>query len=494
MTSQSGGSAASPRRPVGSGGSGGGGNKVQTVKVVLLDDTVNSFQVPCRVPGQELFNAVVKKLRLLEIDYFDLEFLSKEGRQCWLDHSKTLPKQCPSSIELVFYFSVKFYPPDPHLLEDEFTRFLFSLQIKRDLINGLLPCSENTTALLASYLVQAEIGDYLEDEYLDALYLTQVKVLPEPVSDELLRKVMEYHRAHFGLSPEDAEYSLLDTVRKVELYGVRLHAARDHDGLPLNLAVAHPGVLVFQGAVRVNTFSWAKIRKLSFKRKKFLVKLHPDTYGYYKDTVDFYFDSRDECKQFWKKCIEHHTFFRCQSARAPAKHKNIVVSKGSSFRYCGRTQKQLVEFVRENYVKRPYFDRTNRSLPSRSPGSRRSGPSSSHHQPAGGGRSGASTTSHGSHVLLPSSNGDATRPLLDMAAGHLRRPASVSPPPHPSLMPSTSHIRRQQQTRPGAAFNPLLAVAVAEAAALAPARCLATRDLATTATGPMAAPVAALSP
>uniref|UniRef100_A0A1I8HCQ0 FERM domain-containing protein n=1 Tax=Macrostomum lignano TaxID=282301 RepID=A0A1I8HCQ0_9PLAT len=109
-----------------------------------------------RVPGQELFDAVVKKLRLLEIDYFDLEFLSKEGRQCWLDHSKTLPKQCPSSTELVFYFSVKFYPPDPHLLEDEFSRFLFSLQIKRDIVNGLLPCCDNTAALLASYLVQGE--------------------------------------------------------------------------------------------------------------------------------------------------------------------------------------------------------------------------------------------------------------------------------------------------------------------------------------------------
>uniref|UniRef100_A0A1I8IJC8 FERM domain-containing protein n=1 Tax=Macrostomum lignano TaxID=282301 RepID=A0A1I8IJC8_9PLAT len=182
----SGGSAASPRRPVGSGGSGGGGNKVQTVKVVLLDDTVNSFQVPCRVPGQELFNAVVKKLRLLEIDYFDLEFLSKEGRQCWLDHSKTLPKQCPSSIELVFYFSVKFYPPDPHLLEDEFTSG------DRRLPRGRIPGR--------------------------ALPRPMVKVLPEPVSDRAAQKNdgVSHHSAPLvGLSPRGREYSLLDTVRKV---------------------------------------------------------------------------------------------------------------------------------------------------------------------------------------------------------------------------------------------------------------------------------------
>ncbi|PAA53101.1 hypothetical protein BOX15_Mlig028165g2 [Macrostomum lignano] len=400
----------SPRR----GGGGSGGGKTLTVKVVMLDDTVNSFQVPSRVAGQELFNAVVKKLKLLEIDYFDLEFLSKEGRQCWLDHEKTLPKQCPATIELIFYFSVKFYPPDPHLLEDEYTRFLFALQIKRDLVNGLLPCAENTMALLASYLVQAEIGDFLEEEYLDTLYLTQLKVLPQPYTEDLLKKVMEYHKAHIGLTPEDSEYSLLDTARKVELYGIRLHPAKDHEGLPLNLAVAHAGVLVFQNTSRINTFSWAKVRKLSFKRKKFLVKLHPEGYGYYKDTVEFYFDSRDECKHFWKKCIEHHTFFRCQAVKLTNRPKPKVVSKGSTFRYCGRTQKQLVEFVRENYVKRPHFDRGSgaRSLPSRSPGARRAphlqqssqfNTQQREHRPhllnSSSARS-ATSTSSGSHTLL----------------------------------------------------------------------------------------------
>lgn len=48
--------------------------------------------------------------------------------------------------------------------------------------------------------------------------------------------------------------------------------------MPLNLAVAHMGVLVFQNYTKINTFSWAKIRKLSFKRKRFLTKLHPEGY------------------------------------------------------------------------------------------------------------------------------------------------------------------------------------------------------------------------
>lgn len=57
-----------------------------------------------------------------------------------------------------------------------------------------------------------------------------------------------------------------------------MHPAKDHEGVPLNLAVAHLGIIVFQNNTKINTFSWAKIRKISFKRKKFLIKLHPEGY------------------------------------------------------------------------------------------------------------------------------------------------------------------------------------------------------------------------
>lgn len=330
--------------------------KLVNLRVQLLDDSYHTFLVQAKAMGSVLWEDVIKSLELVEADYFDLEYNDEQGLQCWLDREKPILKQIPNT-DTVFRFCVKFYTPDPVLLEDEYTRYLFALQVKRDLRTEELPCSNNTLALLASYIVQSEIGDFLEDEYLDTSYLTSCKILPHP-SRELEQKIMEYHRQHIGQGPSEADINLLDTARKIEQYGIRNFPAKDHEGVHLSLAVAHMGIVVFQNFTRINTFSWAKIRKLSFKRKKFLIKLHPENYGYYKDIVEFFFDSRNECKGFWKKCIEHHAFFRCHTVKKLPRNKTRVVSRGSSYRYSGKTQKQLMEYVRENYFKKRTFERS----------------------------------------------------------------------------------------------------------------------------------------
>ncbi|KAF5398182.1 FERM RhoGEF and pleckstrin domain-containing protein 1 [Paragonimus heterotremus] len=106
--------------------------------------------------GQELYDLVIEHLQLVEYDYFDLEYESKDGHTFWLDHLKPVQKQHTTHKDYVFTFAVKFYTPHPNLLEDEFTRYLFALQIRKDLQNGRLPCSESTAALLAAYIAQGE--------------------------------------------------------------------------------------------------------------------------------------------------------------------------------------------------------------------------------------------------------------------------------------------------------------------------------------------------
>ncbi|VDP25490.1 unnamed protein product [Schistosoma mattheei] len=109
-----------------------------------------------RSPGHELYTLVVEHLQLVEYDYFDLEYINKDGLHCWLDHSKAINKQINISKRFLYSFVVKFYTPHPNLLEDELTRYLFALQIKIDLRSGRLQCSESTAALLAAFIVQGK--------------------------------------------------------------------------------------------------------------------------------------------------------------------------------------------------------------------------------------------------------------------------------------------------------------------------------------------------
>merc|ERR1719232_2270135 len=328
----------------------------------MLDDSVTIFQVQPKASGRILFEQVCKQLNFLETDYFGLEYNDNKGSTYWLDRDKPMNDQIGlTAHEPLLRFMVKFYIPDPSQLEEEYTRYLFSLQIKRDLAAGQLHCNDNTAALMASYIVQAQCGDYVVEDYPDHTYLSSEKFVPAQ-DEELERRICDNHKKHTGQSPAEADLNLLETARRCELYGTKMHPAKDHEGVSLTLAVAHLGVLVFQTCTKINTFSWAKIRKLSFKRKKFLIKLHPEGYGYYKDIVEFFFDERNHCKNFWKKCVEHHGFFRCVDVPCTIREKSKIISRGSSFRYSGRTQKQMQEHVRENFVKRQSFQRHVRSL------------------------------------------------------------------------------------------------------------------------------------
>lgn len=331
------------------------------IKVRMLDDTVAVFHLGNKAIGQTLFDEVCRHLNLLECDYFGLSFLDVCGNHCWLDKEKPILRQIAvGNSDAKFYFVVKFYTPNPIDLEEEYTRYLFTLQIRRDLALGEMHCSENTAALLAAYLVQSECGDFSSEDYPDATYLSHSRYVPNQTL-EFQKKVMDNHRNFVGMSPGESDLAMLEVSRRCDFYGVKLHPAKDIEGNEAALSVMHLGIKVLRHLQLDTTFSWARIRKLSFKRKKLLVKLHPDTYQYLKETVEFVFDTRDECKNFWKKCVEHHAFFRCINSEEPRKETRFFISKGSSFRYHGRTQKQLIDYVREHHKRRDPFTRPLRS-------------------------------------------------------------------------------------------------------------------------------------
>lgn len=323
-----------------------------TVKIQMLDDTQEAFEVPQRAPGKVLFDAVCNHLNLVEGDYFGLEFPDHRKIVVWLDLLKPIVKQIRRPKHVVVKFVVKFFPPDHTQLQEELTRYLFALQVKQDLAQGRLTCNDTSAALLISHIVQSEIGDF--DEALDREHLAKNKYVPQ--QDALEDRIMEFHHSHVGQTPAESDFQLLEVARRLEMYGIRLHPAKDREGTKINLAVANTGILVFQGFTKINAFNWAKVRKLSFKRKRFLIKLRPDVNSSYQDTLEFLMAGRDFCKSFWKICVEHHAFFRLFEEPKP-KPKPVLFSRGSSFRFSGRTQKQVLDYVKEGGHKKVQFER-----------------------------------------------------------------------------------------------------------------------------------------
>ncbi|XP_040600396.1 FERM, ARHGEF and pleckstrin domain-containing protein 1 isoform X2 [Mesocricetus auratus] len=326
--------------------------KLMTIKIQMLDDTQEAFEVPQRAPGKVLLDAVCNHLNLVEGDYFGLEFPDHKKIMVWLDLLKPIAKQIRRPKHVVVRFVVKFFPPDHTQLQEELTRYLFALQVKQDLAQGRLTCNDTSAALLISHIVQSEIGDF--DEASDREHLAKNKYVPQ--QDALEDKIVEFHHSHIGQTPAESDFQLLEVARRLEMYGIRLHPAKDREGTKINLAVANTGILVFQGFTKINAFNWAKVRKLSFKRKRFLIKLRPDVNSSYQDTLEFLMAGRDFCKAFWKICVEHHAFFRLFEEPKP-KPKPVLFSRGSSFRFSGRTQKQVLDYVREGGHKKVQFER-----------------------------------------------------------------------------------------------------------------------------------------
>ncbi|XP_023683599.1 FERM, ARHGEF and pleckstrin domain-containing protein 1-like isoform X1 [Paramormyrops kingsleyae] len=332
-----------------------------SIRVRMLDDTEEVFDVSQRVPGKVLFDLVCAHLNLIEGDYFGLEFQNQRKMTVWLDLLKPIGKQITQPKNTILRFVVKFFPPDQAQLVEELTRYLFALQIKYDLACGRLTCNESSAALLVSHIVQSEIGDF--DETQSRQHLLYNKYIPE--QEALMDRIVDFHRKHVGQTPAESDYQLLEITRRLEMYGVRLHPAKDREGCRLSLAVAHTGILVFQGHTKINAFNWSKVRKLSFKRKRFLIKLRPDPNSACQDTLEFLMVSRDHCKVFWKICVEYHAFFRLFEEPKP-KPKPVLFTRGSSFRFSGRTQKQVIDYVKDSEFKKIPFERKHSKIQSSS--------------------------------------------------------------------------------------------------------------------------------
>ncbi|XP_077145478.1 band 4.1-like protein 2 isoform X2 [Ranitomeya variabilis] len=337
--------------------------KVKTVpcKVMLLDKTEYSCDIEKRAKGQSLFVKVCEHLNLLETDYFGLIYNDNAEQKNWLDPAKEIKRQIRNS-PWQFVFNVKFYPPDPSQLTEDITRYYLCLQLRQDVASGRLPCSFVTHALLGSLTLQAEVGDYDADEH-SADYINDFQFAPNQTK-ELEDKLVELHKTHRGLTPAQADAVFLENAKKLSMYGVDLHHAKDSEGVDIMLGVCANGLLIYKDRLRINRFAWPKILKISYKRSNFFIKVRPGELEQFESTIGFKLPNHRAAKRLWKVCVEHHTFYRLSSIEQPPKARFLTL--GSKFRYSGRTQAQTREASTRIDRPAPSFERTASKRMSRS--------------------------------------------------------------------------------------------------------------------------------
>ncbi|XP_059556305.1 band 4.1-like protein 2 isoform X8 [Myotis daubentonii] len=329
-------------------------------KVTLLDGTEYSCDLEKRAKGQVLFDKVCEHLNLLEKDYFGLSFQENPEQKNWLDPAKQIKRQL-RNLPWLFTFNVKFYPPDPSQLTEDITRYFLCLQLRQDIASGRLPCSFVTHALLGSYTLQAELGDYDPEEHASH-DLSDFQFAPSQTK-ELEEKVVELHKTHRGLSPAQADSQFLENAKRLSMYGVDLHHAKDSEGVDIKLGVCANGLLIYKDRLRINRFAWPKILKISYKRSNFYIKVRPAELEQFESTIGFKLPNHRAAKRLWKVCVEHHTFYRLVSPEQPPKAKFLTL--GSKFRYSGRTQAQTRQASTLIDRPAPHFERTSSKRASR---------------------------------------------------------------------------------------------------------------------------------
>ncbi|KAM8832312.1 band 4.1-like protein 2 isoform 9-T19 [Spinachia spinachia] len=310
--------------------------KLMECHVSLLDGTDFTCEVEKRAKGQFLFFKVCEHLNLMEKDYFGLFYMDNHAQTCWLDPTKDIKRQIRNN-NWQFVFNVKFYPPDPSLLTEDITRYLLCLQLREDVASGRLPCSFVTHALLGSYTLQAEFGDHEPDQPRPLDNVGQLTFAPNQNKD-MEEKILELHKSLRGMTPAQADAQFLENAKKLSMYGVDLHHAKDSEGVDIMLGVCANGLLVYKDRLRINRFAWPKILKISYKRNNFYIKIRPGETEQFESTVGFKLQNHRTAKRLWKVCVENHSFFRLTVPEQPTKARFLTL--GSKFRYSGRTQAQ----------------------------------------------------------------------------------------------------------------------------------------------------------
>ncbi|XP_014663791.1 PREDICTED: tyrosine-protein phosphatase non-receptor type 21-like [Priapulus caudatus] len=281
------------------------------ISVQMLDNTVVECTLTAEGTGQECLDRVCQRLEIREQQFFGLRYVSKKLKLRWIELNKPLQRILEKHAhEPWLYFGVMFYVSDINSLRDDTARYQFYLQLKNDVIEGVLQCSAEQAVLLASYSLQAELGDH-DDGKLTAEYLKDFVLLPRHMTQDdasllaLTQQAVSAHRVLRGVAHPVAELYYIVEAQQLDGYGQECHPATDEAGNELLLGASSTGVFVrhLNGQPTVY-FRWSDIVNMEHNKRLFGIVCSRS-----KETVQFQMEDPEMAKYVWKLCVLQHKFY-----------------------------------------------------------------------------------------------------------------------------------------------------------------------------------------
>uniref|UniRef100_U3EQ04 RING-type E3 ubiquitin transferase n=1 Tax=Micrurus fulvius TaxID=8637 RepID=U3EQ04_MICFL len=205
--------------------------------VTRPDAVVMEVEVEAKANGEDCLNQVCRRLGIIEVDYFGLQFTGSKGENLWLNLRNRISQQMDGLPPYRLKLRVKFFV-EPHLILQEQTRHMFFLHIEEDLLAGTLQCSSERAVELSALLAQLKFGDYNQNT---AKYHYEEFCMKE-LTSSTLDSIIAKHKDLEGLSQVSAEYQVLQIVSTLENYGVEWHSVRDSEGQKLFIGVGPEGI------------------------------------------------------------------------------------------------------------------------------------------------------------------------------------------------------------------------------------------------------------
>ncbi|NXK47981.1 E41L2 protein, partial [Chauna torquata] len=226
-----------------------------------------------RAKGQILFDKVCEHLNLLEKDYFGLLFYENSDQKNWLDSSKEIKRQIRSK-----YFCIQMLC-SPFLLTETFFPNSVALML---------------TKLLTEFISDNGIFSLRRPQKAESFYFCPPSMERKDRSD-----LCCLFNGFRGLTPAQADSQFLENAKRLSMYGVDLHHAKDSEGVDIMLGVCANGLLIYKDRLRINRFAWPKILKISYKRSNFYIKIRPAELEQFESTIGFKLPNHRAAKRLW---------------------------------------------------------------------------------------------------------------------------------------------------------------------------------------------------